>query len=97
MANVNTDTLSWEGATLSLKSLRFCQKFSATDIIKMREFLIDNIFAMFVGRIYLHRVGTIMEKNYAPLLAGLFLYSYKADFIQWLFKENEKKIVGLIP
>ena len=29
--------------------------------------------------------------NCAPLLADLFLYSYEADFIQGLFKNNEKK------
>ena len=28
----------------------------------------------------------------APLLADLFLYSYEADFIQELFKENEMKL-----
>jgi hypothetical protein len=27
-----------------------------------------------------------------PLLADLFLYSYETDFIQGLFKKNEKKL-----
>ena len=30
--------------------------------------------------------------NCGPLLADLFLYSYEADFIQGLFKKNEKKL-----
>ena len=34
-----------------------------------------------------------MGTNCAPLLAELFLYSYEADFIQGLFKKNEKKLV----
>ena len=33
-----------------------------------------------------------MGTNCAPLLADLFLYSYEADFIQGLFKKNEKKL-----
>ena len=33
-----------------------------------------------------------MGTNCALLLADLFLYSYEADFLQGLFKENEKKL-----
>ena len=54
----------------------------------MLEFLIDNIFVMFSGRIFQQTVGT----SCAPLLADLFLYSYEADFIQGLLKKNEKKL-----
>jgi hypothetical protein len=32
----------------------------------------------------------------SDLLDDLFLYSYKADFIQGLLKENERKIAGSI-
>jgi hypothetical protein len=32
-----------------------------------------------------------MGTNCAPLLVDLFLYSYKADFIQGLLKKNEKQ------
>jgi hypothetical protein len=32
-----------------------------------------------------------MDTNWAPLLAHLFLYSYKADFKQWLLKKNDKR------
>ena len=48
----------------------------------MLEFLIDNIFAMFSGRVFQQTVGIPMGTNCAPLLADLFLYSYEADFIQ---------------
>jgi hypothetical protein len=66
------------------------KKFSETDIFNMLEFLIDNIFAMFGGRVFQQ---TVMGTNCAPLLADLFLYSYEADFIQGLLKKNEKKLV----
>jgi hypothetical protein len=58
----------------------------------MIEFLIDNIFAMFGGRIVQQRVGIPMGTNCAPLLADLLLYSYEADFIQGLLKKNGKKL-----
>ena len=54
----------------------------------MLEFLIDNIFVMFSGRVFQQAVGT----SCALLLADLFLYSYEADFIQGLLKKNEKKL-----
>jgi hypothetical protein len=46
----------------------------------MLEFLIDNIFIMFGGRVFQQTVGIPMGTNYVPLLADLFLYSYEADF-----------------
>ena len=68
------------------------KKFSETDIISMFEFLIDNIFVMFGGRVFQQTVEIPMGTKCAPLLADLFLYSYEADFIQGLLKKNEKKL-----
>ena len=68
------------------------KKFSEADIFNMLEFLIDNIFVMFGGRVFQRTVGIPMGTNCAPLLAHLFLYSYEADFIQGIFKKNEKKL-----
>ena len=56
------------------------QKSSETDIINMLEFLIDNIFVVFGGRVFQETVGNLIGTNCAPLLANLFLYSYEADF-----------------
>jgi hypothetical protein len=66
------------------------KKFSETDIFNMLEFLIDNIFVMFGGRVFQQTVGIPMGTN--CLLADLFLYSYETDFIQGLLKKNEKKL-----
>ena len=41
----------------------------------------DNIFAMFGGRVF---------QQTAPLLADLFLYSYEADFIQGFLKKTKR-------
>jgi hypothetical protein len=50
------------------------------DIIKMLEFLTDNIFAMFGGHVFQQTAGIPMVTNCEPLIANLFLYSYDADF-----------------
>ena len=68
------------------------KKYSEVDIIRMLEFLIDNIFVVFGGRVFQQTVGIPMGTNCAPLLADLFLYSYEADFIQGLLKKNEKSL-----
>jgi hypothetical protein len=58
----------------------------------MLEFLIDNIFAIYGGRVFQQTIGIPMGTNGAPLLADLFLYSHEADFIQRLLKKNERKL-----
>ena len=58
----------------------------------MLQFLIDNIFVLFGGRVFQQTVGIPMGIKCAPLLADLFLYSYEADFIQGILKKNEKKL-----
>ena len=65
------------------------KKFS--DIFNMLEFLIDNIFVLFGGRVF-QQTGIPMGTNCDLLLADLFLYSYEADFLQRLLKKNEKKL-----
>jgi hypothetical protein len=48
----------------------------------MLEFLIDNIFAIFGGRVFQQTVGIPMGTQCAPLFADLFVYWHDADFIQ---------------
>ena len=57
------------------------QKYSHADVIKMLEYLIDNIFVKFGGRIFQQTIGIPMSTYCAQLLADLFLYSYEADFV----------------
>ena len=53
-------------------------EYSETDIIRMVEFVIDNIYVEFGGHVYQLTVGIPMGINCAPLVADLFLYSYEA-------------------
>ena len=66
------------------------QKYS--DVIKMLEYLIDNIFVEFGGRIFQQTIGIPMGTNCAPLLADLFLYSYEAEFVQSLLQAGKKNL-----
>jgi hypothetical protein len=58
-------------------------------VISMLEFLIDNIFVSFGGRLFQQVVGILMGTNCAPLLADLFLYSYESEFLQKLVKDRK--------
>ena len=51
------------------------------NICRRIEFLIDNVFVQFGGRLFRQVIGIPMGTNCAPLLAGLFVYSYKNEFL----------------
>ena len=58
----------------------------------MLEYLIDNIFVEFSGRIFQQTIGIPMGTNRATLLADLFLYSYEAEFVQSLLQADKKHL-----
>ena len=61
-------------------------KYTANDICKIIEFLVDNIY------VFRQMVGIPMGTNCAPLLADLFLYSYENEFLDKLVKEGKRKL-----
>ena len=67
-------------------------KYTEDDIVRMLEFLIDNIFVECGGVIFQQVIGIPMGTNCAPLLADLFLYSYEAEFIQTLIKSGKRHL-----
>ena len=52
----------------------------------------DNIYVRFGGRLFQQMVDIPMGTNCAPLLADLFLYSYKNEFLDKLVKEGKRKL-----
>jgi hypothetical protein len=50
----------------------------------MLDFLIDNIFVLFGGRVFQQTIDIPIGTNCAPLLVDLFLHAYEADFLQGL-------------
>ncbi|KAK3103369.1 hypothetical protein FSP39_018776 [Pinctada imbricata] len=69
-------------------------KYTETYIIQMLNFLIDNIFVVFGGKVFRQIVGIPMGTNCAPLLADIFLYSYEAEFIQSLVSEGKRYLAS---
>ena len=67
-------------------------KYTEDDIVRLIEFLIDNIFVESGGVLFQQVIGIPMGTNCAPLLADLFLYSYEAEFIQTLIKNGKRHL-----
>ena len=67
-------------------------KYTANDICKMTEFLVDNIYVWFGGQLFQQMVGIPTGTNCAPLLADLFLYFYENEFLDKLIKEGKRKL-----
>ena len=58
----------------------------------MIEFLIDNIFVQFGGRLFRQVIGIPMGTNCAPLLADLFLYSYENEFLDNMIRSGHRRL-----
>ena len=67
-------------------------KYTANDIRKMIQFLVDSIYVRFGGQLFRQMVGIPMGANCAPLLADLFLYSYENELLDKLIKEGKSKL-----
>ena len=66
--------------------------YTADNICKMIEFLIDNIFVQFGGRLFHQVIGIPMGTNCAPLLADLFLYSYENEFLDNMIRSGHRRL-----
>jgi hypothetical protein len=65
-------------------------KYSEADIKGILGFLVDNIYVVFGDQVFQQSVGIPMGTNCAPLLADLFLYSYEAESVSKLLRDNKK-------
>ena len=66
--------------------------YTADNICKMVEFLMDNIFVQFGGRLFRQIIGIPMGTNCAPLLADLFLYSYENEFLDNMIRSGHRRL-----
>jgi hypothetical protein len=67
-------------------------EYSEAYITSMIGFLLDNIYVVFRDQVFQRSVGIPIGTNCAPLLADLFLYSYEAELVQKLLRDNNKKL-----
>ena len=68
---------------------------SEDDKIKMLEFLVENIFFVFTGKVFQQTFGIPMGTDCATFLADIFLYTYEAEFIQYLLSTGKKRLAPL--
>ena len=66
--------------------------YTADNICKMIEFLIDNIFVQFGGHLFRQVIGIPMGTNCAPLLADLFLYSFENEFLDNMIRSGHRRL-----
>ena len=66
-------------------------KYIASDVCKMIEFLVDNIYVRFGRQLFDRQLAFLWEQTMPPLLADLFLYSYENEFLDKLIKEDKRK------
>ena len=70
------------------------RKYTEEDIITVLEFLVDNIFVVFAGKVLQQIIGIPKGTNCAPLPADIFLNSYEAEFIQVLLLAGRKRLAS---
>ena len=63
--------------------------WSGQKVCEALAFLLDNIYIRFYSQLYRQIVGIPMSTNCAPLVADLFLYCYKRDFMLSLSDDNQ--------
>jgi hypothetical protein len=63
-------------------------KYSEAGIKDELDSLVHNIYVVFGGQVFQQPVGIPMGTNCAPLLADLFLYSYKAECYRMITKTS---------
>ena len=68
--------------------------YTAHQICRMVEFLIDNIFVKFGGCLFRQVIGIPIGMNCAPLLADLFLYSYESKFLDNMIRVDIGNLLG---
>ena len=66
--------------------------YTADQICRMVEFVIDNIFVKFGGCLFRQVIGIRMGTNCAPLLADLFLYSYESEVLDNMIRGDHRII-----
>ena len=69
--------------------------YTADNICKMIEFLIDNIFVQFGGCLFRQVIGFPMGTNCAPILADLFFFSYENEFLDNMIRSGHRRLARL--
>ena len=67
--------------------------WSCYKVCDVLHYLLDNIFIRYCLKLYRQIVGIPMDTNCAPLVADLFLFGHKRDFMLSLSDNNQANVV----
>ena len=67
--------------------------WTCSDFCSALNFLLDNLFIKFNGKLFKQMVGIPMGTNCAPLIADIFLFCYERDFMLNLSKSNQIDLI----
>ena len=74
-------------------AVRIYNLWSCQKVCEALAFLLDNIYIRFGSKLYRQIVGIPMATNCAPLVADLFLFCYKRDFMLSLSEDNQSGVI----
>ena len=69
------------------------KKYTANDICKTTELLVNNIYVRFGGQLFRQIVGIPMGTNCVPLLVDLFLYSYENEILDNSLRRSKESLL----
>ena len=67
--------------------------WSCQRVCEILIFLLDNIYIRFGTKLYRQIVGILMGTNCAPLVADVFLFCYKRDFMMSFSADKDAEII----
>ena len=63
------------------------------NVCDVQTFLLDNIFIRFCTKLYRQVVGITLGTNCAPVVADLYLFCYKRDFMMSLSDDKQADVI----
>lgn len=85
-------SVSGNNAYMTVNKSKSVFSASVHELIECVNFIIDNSFITYKGKLYRQCVGIPMGTNCAPYLANLFLYAYEEVFLTKMCNENKVQV-----
>ena len=78
------------------KSIKASVTFTSLELTEAIDYIIDNSYVIFKGKVFRQVIGVLMGTHCAPYLANIFLYGYEKSFIDKLILSNKNKEASLL-
>ena len=78
------------------KSNKATVTFTSLELIEAINYIIDNSYVCFNGKVFRQIIGVPMGTHCAPYLANIFLYGYEKRFIDNLIFNNKNKEASML-